>query len=340
MVDPDETRAIQMETPTVTTSIPTTTLDLSGTWTALITPFRDSEIDETALRALVEFNIFGGVSGLVACGTTAETPTLTATESARVIEIVIDQARGRVPVMVGTGSNDTQTTLANTIAAREAGASAALIVMPYYNRPTQEGLYQHIRHIAERCDLPIVLYNVPGRTGSDILPTTVARLALLPNVIGIKEASGNLDRASEIVRLTGPDFAVLSGDDSLTLPIMSVGGVGVVSVASNIIPVAISAITTAALAGDFLRARTIHHEVLELCGAMFVETNPVPVKAAAELLGVTTSEVRLPLVPLMPESRERLFRALLACPHTSGRLLIGEETAWTTGEAERVEVAA
>jgi 4-hydroxy-tetrahydrodipicolinate synthase len=231
--------------------------------------------------------------------------------------------------MAGTGSNSTEATLAHTIAAREAGASAALIVMPYYNRPTQEGLYQHIRYVAERCDLPIVLYNVPGRTGSDILPATVARLALIPNVIGIKEASGNLDRASEIVRLTGPDFAVLSGDDSLTLPIMSVGGVGVVSVASNIIPEAISGLTAAALAGDFLRARAIHHEVLELCGAMFVETNPVPVKAAAELLGMTTSEVRLPLVPLQPDSRERLFRALLACPYTAHRLEIGEETAWS-----------
>jgi 4-hydroxy-tetrahydrodipicolinate synthase len=305
------------------------TFDLSGTWTALVTPFRDGRIDESALRSLVETNIVGGVSGLVACGTTAETPALTEAETARVIALVIAQAAGRVPVMVGTGSNSTEHTLHNTIAAREAGAAAALIVMPYYNRPTQEGLYQHIRYVAERCDLPIVLYNVPGRTGSDIQAATVARLSLFPNVIGIKEASGSLDRASEIIRLTDPSFSVLSGDDSLTLPIMSVGGRGVVSVASNIIPRAISALTSAALEEDFLFARTIHHEVLELCGALFVETNPVPVKAAAELLGMFGSDVRLPLAPLMPESRERLFRALLACPHTANRVVIGEETAWT-----------
>ncbi|HYI24265.1 MAG TPA: 4-hydroxy-tetrahydrodipicolinate synthase [Thermomicrobiales bacterium] len=323
------------------TELRTRTIDLAGTWTALITPFRDGQIDEPALRALVESNIAGGVSGLVACGTTAETPTLTAAESHHVIDIVIGQARGRVPVMVGTGSNDTQATLAHTIEAQAAGADAALIVMPYYNRPTQEGLYQHIRYVAERVDIPIVLYNVPGRTGSDIQPATVARLALIPNVIGIKEATGNLDRASEIVRLTGPDFAVLSGDDSLTLPIMAVGGRGIISVASNVIPEAISSLTTAALAGDFLRARTIHLEVLEFCGAIFVETNPVPIKTAAELLGLTTSEVRLPMVPLQPESRERLFRAMLDCPHTAQRVVIGEETAWTAGpDSHPIVVAA
>jgi len=309
----------------MTTNASTTPLDLSGTWTALITPFRDGEIDEAALRGLVEYNIAGGVSGLVACGTTAETPTLTTVEADRVIEIVINQAAGRVPVMVGTGTNDTRTTLERTRHAQAVGAAAALIVMPYYNRPTQEGLYQHIRHVATNCDLPIVLYNVPGRTGSDIHAATVARLATMPNVIGIKEATGDVDRASEIIRSSGNDFAVLSGDDSLTLPIMSVGGKGVISVASNVIPAAISALTTAALAGDLLRARTIHHEVLELCGAMFVETNPVPVKAAAAMLGLIAPEVRLPLVPLQPASCDRLVAALRACPWTTSRLIEG----WT-----------
>ncbi len=304
------------------------TLDLSGTWTALITPFREGRLDEPALRSLVEVNIVGGVSGLVACGTTAETPTLTADESARIVEIVMSQAAGRVPVMVGTGTNSTESTLARTREAEAVGAAAALVVMPYYNRPTQEGLYQHVRHVAERCALPIVLYNVPGRTGSDLQAATVARLAQLPTVIGIKEASGSLDRASEIIRLTGPEFTVLSGDDSLTLPIMSVGGRGVVSVVSTIAPRARSDLTAAALAGDYGRARTIHHAILDLCGAMFVETNPVPVKAAAELLGMTTSEVRLPLAPLLPESRERVYRALLACPYTANRVLTGEETVW------------
>jgi len=307
----------------MTTNASTTPLDLSGTWTALITPFRDGEINEAALRGLVEYNIAGGVSGLVACGTTAETPTLTTSEVDRVIEIVISQAAGRVPVMVGTGTNDTRTTLERTRHAQAVGAAAALIVMPYYNRPTQEGLYQHIRHVATNCDLPIVLYNVPGRTGSDIHAAMVARLATLPNIIGIKEATGDIDRASEIIRLSGNDFAVLSGDDSLTLPIMSVGGKGVISVASNIIPAAMSALTTAALAGDLLRARTVHHEVLELCGAMFVETNPVPVKAAAAMLGLITPEVRLPLVPLQPASCDRLVAALRACPWTTSRLIGG-----------------
>ncbi|MDQ3656677.1 MAG: 4-hydroxy-tetrahydrodipicolinate synthase [Chloroflexota bacterium] len=316
-----------------------TTLDLSGTWTALITPFRDGRVDESALRALVEVNIVGGVSGLVACGTTAETPTLSPGESARIVELVIAQAAGRVPVMVGTGTNSTESTVARTREAQAAGAAAALIVMPYYNRPTQEGLYQHLRSVADRCDLPIVLYNVPGRTGCDLQATTVARLAQLPTVIGIKEASGSLDRASEIVRLTDPSFAVLSGDDSLTLPIMSVGGRGVVSVVSNIAPRAMSDLTIAALAGDYGRARTIHHAILDLCGAMFVETNPVPVKAAAELLGMTASEVRLPLTPLLPESRERVFQALLACPYTQNRLVIGEETGWPSiAEGLRIEV--
>ena len=325
----------------ITLRTESTPLDISGTWTALITPFRDGLVDEPALRSLVEVNIVGGVSGLVACGTTAETPTLSTDESARVIEIVIAQAAGRVPVMVGTGTNNTESTLARTREAQEAGAAAALVVMPYYNRPTQEGLYQHIRYVAERCDLPIVLYNVPGRTGSDIQAATVARLAQLPTVIGIKEATGNVDRASEIVRLTDPSFTVLSGDDSLTLPIMSIGGRGVISVVANIAPRPMSDLTTAALAGDFLRARTIHHEILDLCGAMFCETNPVPVKTAAELLGMTTSDVRLPLTPLLPESRDRVFRALLDCPWTANRIVIGEETGWPTlDEGTRVEVAA
>ncbi|MBA3276114.1 MAG: 4-hydroxy-tetrahydrodipicolinate synthase [Chloroflexia bacterium] len=317
------------------------TLDLAGTWTALITPFRDGRIDEPALRSLVETQIDGGVSGLVACGTTAETPTLSPEESARIVELVISHAAGRVPVMVGTGTNNTESTLARTREAEAAGAVAALVVMPYYNRPTQEGLYQHFRYVAERCDLPIVLYNVPGRTGSDLQAATVARLALLPNVIGIKEASGSLDRASEIIHLTDPGFSVLSGDDSLTLPIISVGGRGIVSVVGNIVPRAVSDLTTAALAGDYGRARTIHHEILDLCDAMFVETNPVPVKAAAELLGMSTSDVRLPLTSLLPESRERVFRALLACPYTANRLVIGEETGWLEiAEEIRVGVAA
>ncbi|MGI8483614.1 MAG: 4-hydroxy-tetrahydrodipicolinate synthase [Thermomicrobiales bacterium] len=317
-----------MTTPTTTSTTSTAaTIDLRGTWTALITPFRDGAIDETALRHLVDFQIAGGIHGLVACGSTGETPTLTYEEFTRTVSIVVEQTAGRVAVMAGTGSNDTATTIDRTRIAAELGANIALVVMPWYNKPTQEGLYQHIRHVAEQSPLPIVIYNVPGRTGCDIQAPTVARLALLDQIIGIKEASGSVDRASEIVHLTDPSFVVLSGDDSLTLPIMSVGGQGVVSVVSNIVPQAVSALTTAALAGDFLTARTIHLDLLDLCSAMFIETNPVPVKAAAEFLGISTSEVRLPLVSLTPSSHAHVLQALLNCRFTADRVILGEEAA-------------
>lgn len=314
-------------TTTVTVTASTNPIDLRGTWTALITPFRDGAIDESALRHLVDFQILGGVTGLVACGSTGETPTLTYEEFTRTVSIVVEQTAGRVPVMAGTGSNDTATTIARTRIAADLGADIALVVMPWYNKPTQEGLYQHIRHVAEQSSLPIVIYNVPGRTGCDILAPTVARLALLDQIIGIKEASGHVDRASEIVHLTDPSFVVLSGDDALTLPIMSVGGQGVVSVVSNIVPRAVSAMTTAALAGDFRTARTIHLDLLDLFSAMFVETNPVPVKAAAEFLGICTSEVRLPLVSLAPSSHAHVLQALLNCHFTADRVILGEEAA-------------
>lgn len=331
-----------------TTTTSTTTLDIRptidfrGTWTALITPFRDGGIDDGALRALVDLQIAGGVSGLVACGSTGETPTLTNDEYAQVVRTVVEQAAGRVPVMAGTGSNDTTTVIARNRQAAELGADAALVVMPYYNRPTQEGMFQHLRTIAGQSPLPIMLYNVPGRTGSDLLPETVARLALIERIVGIKEASGDVDRASEIVRATPASFAVLSGDDSLTLPIMSVGGQGVVSVVSNIVPDAMARLTGAALAGDYAAARTIHHELLDLCRAMFVETNPVPVKAAVELLGIGSSEVRLPLVGLAPAARARVFESLLACRYTTERVFHGEESAHmrTRTDGAGTEVAA
>ncbi|MGC4193138.1 MAG: 4-hydroxy-tetrahydrodipicolinate synthase [Thermomicrobiales bacterium] len=315
------------------------TLDLRGTWTALVTPFRDGAIDEAALRNLVETQIEGGVTGVVACGSTGETPTLTLDEFIRTVSTVIEQAAGRIPVMVGTGSNDTATTVQRTQIVQDLGASAALVVMPWYNKPTQEGLFQHIRHVAMQTSLPIVIYNVPGRTGVDIQARTVARLAALPTVVGIKEASGSVDRVSEIVGLTAdvdPAFVVLSGDDSLTLPMMSVGAQGVISVVSNIVPGAVSALTRAALRGDFLAARTLHLELFDLCNAMFVETNPVPVKAAAELLGLTTSEVRLPLVGLAPESRTRVFQALMACRFTAQRVVFGEESVHMHGQIDEL----
>jgi 4-hydroxy-tetrahydrodipicolinate synthase len=291
----------------------TTTLtarDLSGCFTALITPFRNGLVDEPALRALVERQIDGGVSGLVPCGTTGEAPSLTAAEWDRVVATTIETAAGRVPILAGTGSNGTMTTIERTQRARALGADGALIVTPYYNKPTQDGLYRHFAAIAEAVDLPIVLYNVPGRTSVNMLPETVVRLAAIPTIVGIKEASGSLDQASQIVHEAPAGFVVLSGDDSLTLPIMGVGGTGIISVVSNIVPDAVSALTSACLAGDFATGRAMHLALFDLCRAMFVETNPVPVKAAAALLGYCTPEVRLPLAPLSESAQRRVEAAL------------------------------
>lgn len=285
---------------------------LAGCSTALITPFRDGRVDEPALRALVERQIAGGVSALVPCGTTGEAPTLTAAEWERVVAIVVETAAGRLPVIAGTGANCTATAIERTRRARALGADGALVVTPYYNRPTQDGLYRHFVAIVEAVDLPLVLYNVPSRTGVNLLPETVLRLAQAPGIIGIKEASGSLDQASQIVRDASPAFLVLCGDDSLTLPMIGIGGRGVISVVANIVPEAVSALTAAALAGDFATARAVHLALFDLCRAMFVETNPVPVKAAAALLGYCTPEVRLPLAPLSEAAQRHVESALEA----------------------------
>ena len=289
---------------------PVTHENLHGCFTALITPFRAGEIDEPALRALVDRQIAGDVDGLVPCGTTGEAPALTAREWEQVVAIAVETAAGRVPILAGTGSNSTAASIERTRRARELGADGALVVTPYYNRPTQEGLYGHFAAIADAVDLPLVLYNVPGRTGVNLLPETVLRLADIPAIVGIKEASGSLDQASQIVNDAPAGFVVLSGDDSLTLPIASVGGRGVISVVSNIAPEAVSALTAAYLAGDFASARAMHLALFDLCRAMFVETNPVPVKAAAALLGLCTPEVRLPLARLSDSGWLRVERAL------------------------------
>ena len=290
----------------------TTVHTLAGCYTALITPFRDGRIDEPALRSLVERQIAGGVSGLVPCGTTGEAPALSAMEWDRVVSLVIEVAGGRVPVLAGTGSNDTAAAIERTQRAATLGANGALIVTPYYNRPTQEGLYRHFAAITEAVDLPIVLYNVPGRTGVNLLPETAVRLADIAGIVGIKEASGSLDQASQIVHEASSDFVVLSGDDSLTLPMMGVGATGVISVVSNIVPEAVSALTAACLAGNFATARAIHLALFDLCRAMFVETNPVPVKAAAAVLGYCAPDVRLPLAPLSEAAQRRVEAALAA----------------------------
>jgi len=282
----------------------------SGAFTALITPFRNGAIDERALRGLVDFQIEQGIDGLVPCGTTGESVTLSPAEHDRVIEIVIEQAAGRVPVVAGTGSNDTRTTIERTRHARAAGASGALVVVPYYNKPTQEGMIRHFSLIAEAVELPIALYNVPGRTGVNMLPETTLSLAQLPAVVAIKEASGNIDQVSEIVLGAPEGFSVLSGDDSLTVPIISVGGSGVISVASNIAPRAVTEMTTAALAGHFWSARQMHQQLFDLSRAMFLDNNPTAVKTAAEMLGLCSSEVRSPLTEMSVANRTRLATAL------------------------------
>jgi 4-hydroxy-tetrahydrodipicolinate synthase len=282
----------------------------TGAFTALITPFRDGEIDEPALRDLVEFQIRRGIDGLVPCGTTGESVTMTEAEHDRVIEIVPDQSGGRVPVIAGTGTNNTRVTIERTRHARAAGAAAALVVVPYYNKPTQEGMIRHYAAIAEATDLPLVLYNVPGRTGVNMTPETVLRLSEIPTIAGIKEASGNLDQVSQIAIESRPDFAILSGDDSLTLPIMSVGGHGIISVVANIVPDAVAALTGACRREDFAAALALHGRLFDLCRAMFIENNPTAVKTAAGMLGLCTGELRLPLTAMAETNRRRLESAL------------------------------
>ena len=281
-----------------------------GTFTALITPFRDDAIDEAALRNLVEFQIAGGVNGLVPCGTTGETATMTDEERDEVIRIVVEQTNGRVPVIAGTGGNDTRRTIAATRRANEIGADAALVVVPYYNKPTAAGLIAHYTAVAESTDLPIILYNVPGRTGINMTAETTLEIAQLPTVAGIKEASGSLDQVSEIIAGAPEDFAVLSGDDSLTVPMMSIGATGVISVASNIVPSELSRMTSACRLGDFGAAAALHYELLPLMRAMFIENNPTAVKTAAAMLGLCSEELRLPLTALSPENRARVAEAV------------------------------
>jgi 4-hydroxy-tetrahydrodipicolinate synthase len=284
----------------MTAVIPTSTISdqLIGAFTALITPFRNGEIDERALRELVEFQIGSGIDGLVPCGTTGESATMTEQEHAFVIETVIDQAAGRVPVIAGTGTNNTRVSIERTRHALHAGATAALVVVPYYNKPTQEGLIAHYTAIAEAVDLPLVLYNVPGRTGITMSGETTITLSRIPTVAAIKEAAGNLDLVTEIVNETREDFVVLSGDDSLTLPMISVGARGVISVLSNILPAEVADLTRLANAGQFAEARAQHLRLFDVMRAMFTGNNPAAVKTAAELLGLCSSEVRLPLTRL------------------------------------------
>lgn len=286
----------------------------SGCLVAMITPFRDGKIDEPGLRRLVDFHLENGTDGHVPCGTTGESVSMTEEEQLRVIEIVVEAVNKRIPVIAGTGTNSTAKTIKMTRKAKEVGADAALVVTPYYNKPTQQGLYLHFEAIAKETDLPLVLYNVPSRTSVNMLPETVARLAKIPTVVAVKEASGSMDQVSQIVQSCRADFAVLSGDDSLTLPMLSLGGTGVISVVGNIAPSPMSEMVRAYRAGNVARARELHYQMFDLCRAMFYETNPIPVKTAAGFLGLCSSELRLPMCPMGEANRQKLEQVLKTSP--------------------------
>ena len=287
----------------------------SGAFTALITPFRNGEIDVEALENFVELQISQGIHGLVPCGTTGETPAMSEAEDRLVIETVSRVADGRVPVVAGSGSNSTEMAIKYTKMAQEAGADGSLQVAPYYNKPTQEGLYRHFAAIAESTDLPILLYNIPGRTAVTIEAKTMARLAEIPNIVGVKESTLSMNMVSDIRHLCGEDFIIFSGDDPMILPLMSLGGTGTIAVSSNVAPGAVSDMVNAALEGNWERARELHYKLLPLFRALFVETNPIPVKTAASLLGLCSDEMRLPMIPMEGENLAMLQETLDAVNH-------------------------
>lgn len=283
----------------------------AGLTVAIVTPFRDGKVDEKRLRELVDFQIDAGTNGLCPVGTTGESPTLTHDEHERVIAIVCEQAAGRVRVMAGTGSNSTQEAIDLTKFAKKAGADGAMMVAPYYNKPTGEGFYQHYRAVAEAVDLPIILYNIPGRTAKNMEPDVVARIAEIPNVVAIKEATGSMDQASQTLAAT--NLTVLSGDDSLTLPLMAMGGSGIVSVVGNIVPKDMLALIAAFKSGNLAEAQKWHYKLYGLCRDLLgLSTNPIPIKAAMRLLGRDTGELRLPMTPLGAAEEAKLRQTLTA----------------------------
>ncbi|PYM06910.1 MAG: 4-hydroxy-tetrahydrodipicolinate synthase [Candidatus Rokuibacteriota bacterium] len=282
-----------------------------GSIVALVTPFRNGHVDEAKIRELVEFHVAHGTDGIVQCGTTGESPTLSHEEHRRVIEIVVETAGRRLAVIAGTGSNSTREAIELTRHARAVGADGALLVNPYYNKPTQEGLYQHFRAIAEAVDLPLLVYNIASRTAVNVETDTLARLARdCKNIVGVKEASGSLDQMTQVILACGPEFSVLSGDDTLTLPLMSVGGRGVISVIANIVPKETAEMTHAALEGDWKRARELHLRLFPLARAAFIETNPIPIKEAMAMAQMIAPEFRLPMCRMAEANRERLRTVL------------------------------
>ena len=282
----------------------------TGSIVAIITPFKEGTVDEEAYRSLIEFQIENGTNAIVPCGTTGESATLSVREHKRVIDIAIETVNQRVPVIAGTGGNSTSEAIELTGHAKKAGADATLQVTPYYNKPTQEGLYRHFKAISDAVALPQVVYNVPGRTSVNMLPETVARLAELPDIVAVKEASGNIGQMAEIVNLAGDKITLLSGDDNLTLPILAIGGKGVISVVANIVPKDTADMVSAWEGGNVARAKDLYFRLLPLCQAMFYETNPVPVKTSLGMMGKINDELRLPLTPMAPANHEKLKKAL------------------------------
>ena len=283
-----------------------------GAFTAIVTPFKeDGRLDEKALKALVEFQIKNKIDGIVPCGTTGESPTLDYEEHHKVIKIVVDASNGKVPVIAGTGSNSTKEAVEMTRKAADAGADASLQVCPYYNKPTQEGLYRHFSEIAKSVDIPIIIYNIQSRTAVNLETATLARLAKEhSNIVGVKEASGNMPQMMEVISSLPKNFSVLSGDDILTLPLMSCGGHGVISVASNIIPNEIHNLTECALNGDFKKAEELHYKYLPLFKGIFIETNPIPIKAALAMKGMIKEIYRLPMCEMKDENKDKLRKIL------------------------------
>jgi 4-hydroxy-tetrahydrodipicolinate synthase len=282
----------------------------AGSIVAIVTPFRNGRVDEQALGDLIEFQIANGTDGIVPCGTSGESATLSHEDHNRVIAFTVETVRKRVPVIAGTGSNSTDEAVALTRHAKQAGADGALLITPYYNKPTQEGLFRHYKAVAEAVDLPVVLYNIPGRTAVNLMPATVARLAAVRNIVAIKEGSASLQQVSEIIKACGDRITVLSGDDPLTLPMMAVGAKGVITVTANIVPADMAAMVDAFTAGNLAEAQRLHYKLYPLFSALFLETNPIPVKEALAMMGKIDGELRLPLCPLSPDSREKLTRAL------------------------------
>ncbi len=286
-------------------------MDLSGAYTAIVTPFDENgELDEEGLRQNIRFQIREGIDGIVPVGTTGESPTLSPEEHERVIDITVDEVRGRVKVIAGTGSNNTKEAIRYTRHAKEAGADAVLLISPYYNKPTQEGLYQHYKKIAQEVDIPQIIYNVPSRTGRNIEAETTLRLSKIKNIVGVKEASCNLEQIMRILKNAPRDFSVLSGEDSWTYSILSLGGIGVISVASNVAPRGVSEMVHKYLDGDVSGSRELHYKYLDLFKVIFVETNPGPIKAAMKMMGMAAGRPRLPLVEPSPESMKKIQSVL------------------------------